>query len=170
MKIAIFDLDELGWKPGDNTERSHYLIAKKEWDELTRLGEPAVEPLIQALKDESWEVRWGAARALGEIGDARAVEPLIQALKDKYWNVNKKAEKALGKIGEPAVEPLVQALKDESWGVRRGAAGALGEIGDARAVEPLIQALKDEKTALSPSPLTVQQAVKDALKKIEKRG
>jgi HEAT repeat protein len=41
--------------------------------------ERAVEPLIQALKDEKryHSVRWKAARALGEIGDKRAIEPLI---------------------------------------------------------------------------------------------
>ncbi|MGB2842281.1 MAG: HEAT repeat domain-containing protein [Halobacteriota archaeon] len=138
-KRVTVALDKIGWTPGDDTERSHYLIAKKEWAELTRLGEPAVEPLIQALEDESWEVRKRAAEVLGKIGDARAVEPLIQALKDEYWNVNKKAEEALGEIGEPAVEPLIQALKDE---------------------EP----------ALSHSQPAFQQAVKDALEKIEKRG
>ena len=159
---AAAALDELDWKPGDDTERAHYLIAKKEWDELVILGEPAVEPLIRALKDESWEVRRGAAAALGETGDVRAVEPLIQALNDEYWNVNIKAEKALGKIGEPAIEPLIQALKDESGVVRGGAVRVLGEIGDARAVEPITHALNTQ--------VTIQQEVKAALEKIEKRG
>lgn len=158
---AAAALDELDWKPGDDTERSHYSIAKKEWDELARLGEQAVEPIILALKDESWEVRRGAAAALGEIGDVRAVEPLILALNDEYRNVNIKAEKALVKIGEPAVEPLILALKDESGGVHGGAVRVLGEIGDARAVEPLTQALHSQ--------VTTQQEVKDALEKIEKR-
>ncbi|MHA1262558.1 MAG: HEAT repeat domain-containing protein [Candidatus Freyarchaeota archaeon] len=46
----------------------------KEWRAL-------VERLIRALRDENRYVRWGAAGALGELGDARAVQPLVEALK-----------------------------------------------------------------------------------------
>lgn len=50
---------------------------------LANIREPAVEPLIAALKDESDVMRSSAAaRALGKIGDPQAVEPLIAALKD----------------------------------------------------------------------------------------
>ena len=49
---------------------------------LVKIGAPAVEPLIAALKDESFSVRQAAAEALGKIG-APAVEPLIAALKDQ---------------------------------------------------------------------------------------
>jgi len=35
-----------------------------------------VKGLIKALRHEDVHVRWSAAEALGEIGDARAVEPL----------------------------------------------------------------------------------------------
>jgi HEAT repeat protein len=40
----------------------------------------AVEPLIQALKDNNSDVRVNAATALGEIGKP-SVEPLIKALR-----------------------------------------------------------------------------------------
>ncbi|HUV79436.1 MAG TPA: HEAT repeat domain-containing protein [Candidatus Bathyarchaeia archaeon] len=46
-------------------------------------GRKDVRGLIKALKDEDLHVRSRAARALGEIKDARAVEPLIQALKEE---------------------------------------------------------------------------------------
>ena len=45
-----------------------------------------MEPLIAALKDENPGVRTEAAKALGEIGDARAVQPLIEALKAEDFN------------------------------------------------------------------------------------
>jgi len=54
-----------------------------------------VEPLIAALKDEDVNVRWPAARALGEIKDPRAVEPLIAALKDEELHVRWAAAEAL---------------------------------------------------------------------------
>ncbi len=111
---------------------------------LRRLGEPAVEPLIAALKDEHKEVRSVATEVLGGLGDARAVEPLIAALRDEDVWVRFRATEALGRLGDPAVEPLIAALKDEHKMVRSNAAWALGRLEDARAMEPLIAALKDE--------------------------
>ncbi len=149
---------------------------------IRRIGEPAVLPLINALKDESSSVRSGAAEALGEIGDARAVQPLIDALKDESSEVCWRAAWALGEIGDAraveslinelkdyylgpwaagalgkigdarAVQPLIDALRDQNRDVRSNAASALGEIGDARAVQPLINALKD-KDARAGAPL-----------------
>jgi hypothetical protein len=60
---------------------------------LVKIGEPAVEPLIKALKDEDYS--YSAAKALGEIGDKRAVEPLIKALEDDLSY----AASALRKLG-----------------------------------------------------------------------
>ena len=60
----------------------------------------AVEPLIEALKDEVSGVRNRAAVAIGNIKDARAVGPLIKALEDEdeVSNVRDSAAEALGKI------------------------------------------------------------------------
>ena len=115
---------------------------KKATESLREIGEPAVKPLIIALKDEDSDVREEAARVLGEIGEP-AVEPLIHVLKDENSDVRVSAAEALGKIGEPAVKPLIIALKDEDSDVREEAARVLGEIGEP-AVEPLIHVLKDE--------------------------
>jgi HEAT repeat protein len=104
-----------------------------------------VDGLIDDLKYGSSEDRVNAARALGEIGDARAVDPLISTLKDEDSLVRSNASIALGEIGDGrAVDPLIEILNDKEWQVRREAAIALGEIGDARAVGRLIEALKDE--------------------------
>ena len=109
-----------------------------------------VNGLIKALGyKKDWEVRWDAARALGEIKDPRAVEPLSAALKDERFSVRQAAAEALGKIGNArAVEPLIAALGDERSDMRQAAAKALGAIGDARAMEPLIAALKDKDSAV----------------------
>jgi HEAT repeat protein len=105
-----------------------------------------VKGLIKALghrKDA--EVREGAVKALGEIGDTQAVGPLSAALKDESWYVRLAAARALGQIGDVrAVEPLIAALKDKDKNVRQATAEALGRIGDTRAVEPLITTLEDE--------------------------
>ena len=63
-----------------------------------REAEERMKGAIQALEDESEDVRKVAAMALGEIGDARAVEPLTKALKDKKRDVRKAAKEALKRI------------------------------------------------------------------------
>ncbi|NLF77026.1 MAG: HEAT repeat domain-containing protein [Chloroflexi bacterium] len=114
---------------------------------LGKIGAPAVESLLTALRDSKKEVRRAAASALGETGDARAVELLIVALRDntdKY--MRSEAAEALGKIGdERAVEPLIAVLKDSDGSVRRSAVEALGKIGDPRAVEPLLAVFRNSE-------------------------
>ena len=96
---------------------------------LKQIREPAVEPLIAALKDDNPDVRAMAAKTLGDIKNPRAVEPLISVLKDEDRDVRKNAVKALRWIKDPrAVEPLIAALKDEDWSVQSGAANALRAI------------------------------------------
>jgi HEAT repeat protein len=112
---------------------------------LAKIGEPSVEPLCTALKDDCTVARRNAAMALGKIKDSSAVEPLIAALKDEDLIVRRNAATALGQIQDArAVESLITALNDVSTIVRRNAAIALGQIKDANAVEPLIAALKDK--------------------------
>ncbi|MCH7674305.1 HEAT repeat domain-containing protein, partial [candidate division KSB1 bacterium] len=60
----------------------------------------AVEPLIQSLKDASWQVHLAAAESLGSLEDARALKPLSQALKDENKHVRKEAAEALGDLSQ----------------------------------------------------------------------
>lgn len=111
---------------------------------IVKIGEPAVEPLIKALKDEKRRFRRNFARALGEIGDARAFEPMIELLKGKDKGMRCEAAEALGKMGDArAVNPLIHTLKDKKGSVRYSASTALANIGKP-SVEPLKQALNDE--------------------------
>jgi HEAT repeat protein len=113
-------------------------------DALVKLGEPAVEPLITCLKDQDWKVRYGAIKALGKLGDARAVDPLITCLKSSdNWLVGECLTEALSELHDArAVEPLIVCLKATNAIMRSASAKALGKLGDARAVEPLIACLK----------------------------
>lgn len=111
---------------------------------LTKIGEPAVDPLIAALSHPDDDVRWKAAIALGDIRDSRAIDPLIRLLADPDRFVKGHAALALGAIGEPAVDPLIRALETGDGSQRWGAAIALGKIKDPRTVVPLIRALGDK--------------------------
>ena len=71
----------LGYKSED------YLIPNNAAFALVEIGEPAVEPLIEALKNENSQVRNIAVDSLIKIGDTRAIEPLIGVL-NKYDDKN----------------------------------------------------------------------------------
>jgi HEAT repeat protein len=43
---------------------------------LTKIGAPALQPLLEALHDPDTNLRWQATRILGGIGDARALPEL----------------------------------------------------------------------------------------------
>ena len=90
-------LKEIGWKPGTDELRALFLIALENWEECIELGDLAVEPLIVALEIEpkteevgengryfsheaEYNIRFGAAEALGFIGDTRAIKPLNKVL------------------------------------------------------------------------------------------
>ncbi|MBZ0300611.1 MAG: HEAT repeat domain-containing protein [Anaerolineae bacterium] len=119
--------------------RAHTLVV----DDLVRIGAPAVEPLISVLDDPNPNVRSGAARALGKIGDTRALGSLIFRLRyDSDVEVRKSAVWALHMGGGRAVGPLIEALRDPDEWVRFGAVIVLAKIGDP-AIDPLINALRD---------------------------
>lgn len=107
---------------------------------LSKIGAPAVEPLIVAL-NKSEKKGKHAAKTLGKIKDPRAIKPLIDTF-SKSNNVSKAATWALIKMGESAVGPLIDALH-ASENTLRYAAETLGKIGGSVAIEPLIQAFKE---------------------------
>jgi HEAT repeat protein len=158
---------------------------------LGKIG--VVEPLISALNDTEWEVRWAAATSLGNLRAKEAVDGLIALLKDEFWEVRRAAAIALGKIrDEKAAKPLAEALEaelmirfeaaraliqlgskavgslqallnSEDPDVRMKAAEALGLIGDEKSSEALGELLKDPDAG-------VREAASKALARIGGRG
>ena len=132
---------------------------------LVKIGPPAVEALTVACHNPNRDVRFNAARALGEIRDPKAVESLLDLLKDQNRTVRLASARALGFIkDERAVEPLSHALGDRTRMVRNYIAWALGEIGDERAVPALQKAYKH---ALMEGDLSGQFAINAALEEID---
>ena len=83
--------------------------------------------LDAAKKDPSPSVKYWAALALGDIGDARALNPLIDLLKDSEPGPRRGAAMALGYLGKrSAVGPLITSLKDSDYWVRSSAARSFG--------------------------------------------
>jgi HEAT repeat protein len=157
-EAVVEALDRLSWQPDRSEAGAMYWIEKRQWDRCADIGSLAVAPLTRALENKDPEVRWAAARALGQIGDAQAAETLIAALKheaaafdkaafDKATDTDaafsqgphlEAAMLAVSRISNiQAVEPLIAALLEEDSHVRLAAALALGSIGALRAVQPL---------------------------------
>ena len=121
---------------------------------LAEVGEPAVAPMIEALKDDRTD--YWACIVLSGIGPAAkaAVPQLIKTLDDDEPEVRMEVAMTLAAIGEaaaPAVPKLTDELKDKETGVRLAAIYALGTIGPkaasaTKALEPGLQS-KDLFTA-----------------------
>lgn len=115
---------------------------------LARIGPPALDPVLGALRDPKPMARANAAFAIGEMeaSDVRgkALACLVDALRDDHETVRGASARALGEIEDPkAVAPLLATLRDSVARVRATAAWALGEIEDGAAVTGLAGALKD---------------------------
>lgn len=96
---------------------------------LARLGEPAVPPLLEALRTHpSARTRGMSAYTLGFLRDRRALEPLAQALADRDRAVQLEAATALLRLGDDrGLVRLVDALEDRDAAVRSRAIGVLQE-------------------------------------------
>ncbi|MFB0562557.1 MAG: HEAT repeat domain-containing protein [Candidatus Lokiarchaeia archaeon] len=161
---ALESLTALEFKALDDKDYYIRIVTMKSLGEIG--DRRAVEPLIEALKDERGGVRKAAAAALGRLKDKRAVEPLIEVLKENIKSIplqllKEIAVRALGKINDPkAIEPLIQTLKDRNHYFQREAVEVLVKFGD-KAVEPLIRALKDENTIIRIMAAKVLGKIKD---------
>lgn len=102
----------------------------------------SIEPLIDALKDESTNVCYHAIEALGNLRAIEAVEPLAEIAESRDFFLAFPALEALMRIGDPFLtERLVPLLQDDM--LCEPAAGALGKLGDKQMVEPLAELLND---------------------------
>lgn len=101
---------------------------------LGRLGpkaDPAVKPLLCALKDDSWAIRKAAAIALSEIGHAavKAIPWLVRALKDdSLQETALQALERFGPMAKKAVPHLVIAMVNPDPVLRQIARTALEAI------------------------------------------
>lgn len=99
---AALALEKLGWMPGDPIEAAHLAIARQDWETLVRIGAPAVQPLVQVMRDRNSDVRVKALECLGEIGDPSASAGMLRALRDENADVRWQAVLSCPKCGIPA--------------------------------------------------------------------
>jgi HEAT repeat protein len=111
---------------------------------LAEVGEPAREPVVEALTSESEKIRHGAAWAIGETQDPSLAEHLLPLVEDEHAEVRAAAAWSLGQLEcEPAIDALIALLDDAEEKPRRSAANALGAFKDERVVAALAAAWDD---------------------------
>ena len=125
-------------------ERDPFVRENITWA-LVRLGDAAVTPLIQLLRDADPQIRHHAAHVLGKMRDPRALDAMIDVLRDDDATVVAKAAFGLGQLGDPrAILPLVALVGHESRELQSTLASVLERFGHS-AVAPLVEALRHER-------------------------
>ena len=110
---------------------------------IERMGDAALEPLIEALKDKEGAVRKFAAILLGRMGNPRAIEPLGMALYDLHHDVGKASAEALVNFGVNSFEVLVEALEHPEMWIRIHSVDVLPKVREPRVALVLLEMLKD---------------------------
>lgn len=124
-----------------------YLISRLDTDDprerialedlLVKIGDPSVEPLIDAMaqeleRDDTSRGARLASSIMGRLGDERAIPSLVPATTHADWKVRSSAVAALGRIGSSSpVEAVAHLLDDPNEVVRSAACVALKRIADA---------------------------------------
>ncbi len=123
------------------------LIQNKIFDPLVLFGQEAVEPLVNSLADKNPTTTIMAARALGEIGEARAFEPLLELVKTEDANIRYAAIAALGKIDPGKAEKhLGQFWDDPDKRVRKAIADLLVKVDEELPFDSLVEKLEQGET------------------------
>jgi HEAT repeat protein len=124
-------------------------------DALAEIGEPAVDVLLERLRNGDDDVRALAIGTLGRIGSRRATPGLIRMLEDPRLAIP--ASGALARVADPdAFEPLLSLLGHPDQAVRMAVVGALNAIGHPEMQTRIIPRLDDD------DPLVRESAVRIA--------
>ncbi|WP_392482452.1 HEAT repeat domain-containing protein [Nostoc sp. C110] len=116
---------------------------------LTHLGNIAIPPLIDILEDEDAEeeLRWYAARTLGEFQQPEAIAPLVELLKtDEDEELKAIAATALGQMGNVAIAALSELLLEED--TRLLAVRSLSCIPQTETITPLLSVVQDSQATI----------------------
>ena len=113
-------------------------------DEMVQLGREVLPIVVEALKDENFDVRMMAVMVAADFGDSTAIPQLIARLQDSNEFVRTQAAAALGEFKDKrVVDALVRNLSNTDMINRDVSAIALGKIGDPQAIPSLLKTFGD---------------------------
>ena len=148
----------------------HGLTRLKARLSLVAMKQDAVTPLVKALQNPDWRIRWGAAMALRQIGDPAAADALVLSLEDELAGVRWLAAEALIALGSTGLHALLEALihhSDSLW-LRDGAHHIIHDIMEkdpelSQVLAPVTAALDDIEPVIEVPP-----AAQTALRQLSK--
>jgi HEAT repeat protein len=123
---------------------------QKAVEDLAKIGEPAVDPLIATLRDknvEHWTVHSRAIDTLAKIATPAAVAAIAEALANKGLNQYARGFAAAALVAqdsEKCTQALARASKDPAQFVRWKSVQSLGKMANPAGTDALISALRDE--------------------------
>ena len=103
---------------------------------------------VEALKDDSSEVRQAAALALAAHPFEQAAPVLFRALNDEDAMVQTLAANALSAIGQPVVPALLDAFPRSPLMVKIHIMRVLAELRDPRAIPVMMKAIEEDSAIL----------------------
>jgi HEAT repeat protein len=168
-KNAAIQLEKLSWSPQTESQKAFFLFAYQRWDDLLKVGDSALDPLLSGLMDEDITIQEFSAQTLGNLGNPSAIEPLIQKLYDPHTQVRIAVALALNNLGwmpkndnerisliiaqqrwsdldqfgKKIIDPLSAILKNENEDIRFQVISALCKIHDERVIEILTKSAQD---------------------------
>ena len=139
----------------ERLERERELSARlAHGDEATRLNAAETlsddesydtTPLLDALSDNSWQVRRAAIKGVSQRAAPEAIAALLSSVVENHQNPSllNSALRVLASSDVDTLSPLLELLRGPDHDLRMQAALALGEQSDTRAIGALIDSLND---------------------------
>lgn len=89
---------------------SNGITRQKARYELVKMGNPALDYLLELQSSDKHLARWESVKAISEIGSSESIPILINALDDEEFDVRWLAAEGLIDIGHSSVYPLLKAF------------------------------------------------------------
>ncbi len=141
---ASRSLQQLGWRPGTDSQRVLQILAMGNLTHAASLGPEAIEPLVEMMRTGTPDKQFSAVKALGEINDPRIIKVMVEALNKPNPGIRIAALGILERHADPdSFEAVERLLKDGNPSVRGAVIEAMAKCGGQRAAPGLIRALKD---------------------------
>lgn len=114
----------------DDLTGDNGIARQKARHQLVKIGEPAIDYLIELQYSSNHKARWEAIKAIGQISDPETIPILINSLEDDKFDVRWLAAEGLIELGSDVVRPLIQLfLQDiDSEYMREGVHHVLKEL------------------------------------------
>lgn len=130
-------------------EHHHQNLREEASKALTRFGEDAAAPLLNAIKQSEKDLSPEAIKTFRELSRYMSLDTISQLLKDSRFMIRMEAAAALGSLKQDtARDLLLQTLEDPEPVVRAQAASGLRQSASPITVEPLIKMLQDSDTGV----------------------